>query len=89
LEVKHVKPEVVYWELYGRSKDNSLYAIVVMRGDYDVLYIYSFTEDKVILNEQRPIRPLRLHLKEAYEVIDKHPSPLELLKLAKKLREVW
>jgi hypothetical protein len=84
-----MKPEVIYWELYGRSKDQSLYAIVVMRGDHDILYIYSFTEDKVILNEPRPIRPLRLHLKEAYEIIDKHPSPIELLKIAKKLREVW
>ena len=84
-----MKPEVIYWELYGRSRDLSLYAIVVMRGDHDILYIYSFTEDKVILNEPRPVRPLRLHLKEAYEIIDKHPNPLELLNIAKKLREVW
>jgi len=84
-----LKPEVIYWELYGRSSDNTLYAIVVLRGDHDILYIYSFTENKVILYEPRPIRPLRLHLKEAYEIIDKHPSPIELLKLAEKLKEVW
>jgi hypothetical protein len=60
-----------------------------MRGDHDILYIYSFTEDKVIFNEPRPVRPLRLHLKEAYEIIDRHPSPLELLKLAEKLKGVW